>query len=85
MSDKGLIQSYVHHEDKSFFVSTIDRNSSSTQGGRYAETIVWEWDSLERKRGSILYQGGAGEGSIRTHQAMCLELFKTGLIANDHD
>ena len=88
--DKTLIQTYVFfssetQEDKAFFVSTIDRTSSSMYAGRYAETIVWEWDSVERKRGDIVHMGEGMEGSIRTHFSICEKLYKDGTMETDED
>jgi hypothetical protein len=88
--NKTLIQTYVFYsnetkEDKAFYVSTIDRESSSMYGGRYAETIVWEWDSSERKRGSILHMESGIQGTIRIHQNVCAELYKHGKILTDED
>ena len=88
--NKTLIQTYVSfssetQEDKAFFVSTIDRQSSSMYGGRYAETIVWEWDSVDRKRGDIVYMDSGMQGYIRIHQIVCEELYKHGKILTDED
>lgn len=88
--NKTLIQTYVFfsnetQEDKAFYVSTIDRESSSMYGGRYAETIVWEWDSAERKRRSILHMESGIQGSIRIHQHVCAELYEFGKIKTDED
>lgn len=87
---KTLMQTYVFfssetQEDKAFFVSTIDRNSSSMYEGRYAETFVWEWNSTERKRGGIVNTDEALEGSIRKHILVCEELYKHGRILQDGD
>ena len=91
--NKTLIQTYVFYspeqshnpnivkpEDKAFYVSTIDRTSSSMYGGRYAETIVWEWDSTTKQRGDIIHMGEGGEGSIRTHFSICEKLYKDGTM-----
>lgn len=82
MSDNKLIQSYVFHEDKAFFVSTIDRESSDAYayGARYSETIVWELNKVTKQRGEQLYMGSAARESIHKHQEMCKELFETGKI-----
>jgi len=82
-SDNTLIQSYVHHDGKRFFVSTIDRESSSPLGGRYAETIVWRWDKDEEHRGEMLSMHDDMQGSIRTHQAVVSAYFKDGKIPDD--
>ena len=86
--NKTLIQTYVFYsnestEDKAFYVSTIDRTSSSMYGGRYAETIVWEWDSTTKQRGDIIHMGEGGEGSIRTHFSICEKLYKDGTMQDE--
>lgn len=79
--NKKLIQTYVFTDDGAFFVSTIDRESSSMMGGRYAETMVWEWDGESRDRGSIMAQGEDIEGSIRRHMQIVEKLYSQGLAA----
>jgi len=88
--NKTLIQTYVFYsneqaEDKAFFVSTIDRESSSMYGGRYAETIVWEWDKSARERGDIVHTGEGFQGSIRTHMYICEKLYKDGTMQTEED
>jgi hypothetical protein len=88
--NKTLIQTYVFfssetQEDKAFFVSTIDRESSSMYGGRYAETIVWEWDNTTKVRGDIVHMGEGSQGSIRTHFNICEKLYKDGTMQTDEE
>ena len=88
--NKTLIQTYVFHsneqaEDKAFFVSTIDRTSSSMYASRYAETIVWEWDSTTKQRGDIIHIGEGSEGSIRIHFNICEKLYKDGSVEVDEE
>lgn len=88
MPNKTLIQTYVFYsnetqEDKAFFVSTIDRTSSSMYASRYAETIVWEWDSATKIRGEIVHIGEGMEGSIRTHFIICEKLYKDGTMQTE--
>lgn len=83
--NKTLIQTYVFflsktQEDKVFFVSTIDRESSSMYGGRYAETLVWEWDKTTKIRGDIVGMGEGFQGSIRTHMKICEKLYEVGTM-----
>lgn len=68
--DVTLAQTYIWHDGKLFFVSTINRDSSAVAAGphRYAETIVWECDPQTRERGNLIAQDGAGENSIHAHQ-----------------
>jgi len=75
-----VMKSYVHHDDKVFFVSTINRESSSMFGGMYAETMVWEWDPETRERGVFVGQGEGPMGSIYNHQSICQQLFNHGSI-----
>ena len=78
--EDSIVQSYVWHGDKGFFVSTINRPSSAAAayGRVYAETMVWEWDAKTRERGVIVGQDEAGEDSIRSHLAMVKRLHETG-------
>lgn len=76
--NETLIQSYVFHGDKAFFVSTINRESSSPLGGPYAETLVWEWDQKERKRGDLIGQTDGRVNTLFAHQDMCRTLFEGG-------
>ncbi len=80
MSDK-LIQSYVWHEGRVFFVSTINRESSAMHApGIYAETMVWECKTTApyRRMNRILYQGEDAMGSIHEHLSVCVRLATTG-------
>ena len=75
-----LAQTYVWHNDKAFFVSTINRECSSplAYGHIYAETLVWEWNPKTRERGKILGQDECSDGSISAHQNMVQRIFNTG-------
>lgn len=78
-ADSRLIKTFVFHGGNCYFVSTIDRDSSSIMGGRFAETLVWlfDWDKNERL-GMTGWQESAGEGSIRGHQSMVERIHRTG-------
>ena len=78
MIDKKLMKTFVFYEDKCFFVSTNNRESSSMYGGIYAETFVFEFDWNTNTKGVWLDQGEAGEGSLRTHNMFCENLYKYG-------
>lgn len=86
-ASKTVIQSYVHHGNKGFFlVSTIDRSSSAALcPGRYNETMVWEFDFKTKERGSILHQDGDALGSLKQHFAICEQLFNNGCIKDDNE
>lgn len=75
---KQLATTYVFHGDRTFNVSTIDRDSSSMAGGRYAETMVWECDSRTKDRLGMVGQFECGRGSLREHFAVCARLLETG-------
>lgn len=85
-ASKTVIQFYVHHGNKGFFVSTIDRSSSAALcPGRYNETMVWEFDFKTKERGSILHQDGAALGNLKKHFAICEQLFNNGCIKDDNE
>lgn len=82
-----VMQSYVWHEGKCFFVSTINRESSAVYayGATYAETMVWEYDYEKRVRGTLIGQGEGLTGSVHTHLAMCKQLAESGKFVSDED
>lgn len=75
-----LIRSNVRHEDKWFFVSTINRESSSmfAAGMIYAETMVWEYDNTTGERGAFLFQTDGARDSITAHTKCCERIATTG-------
>ncbi len=75
-----VIQSYVWHENKCFFVSTINRECSAilAYGDIYAETMVWECDTETRKRGNLVWQGEDVRDGIDTHISVCRKIHETG-------
>lgn len=76
---EAQIQSYVHHVDKCFFISTIERDSSAMLGpGRYNETIVWNFDPVKRERGAMIHTDEDFSGSLRTHFKLCQEYYFDG-------
>ena len=73
-------QSYVWHEDKCFFVSTIERDYDTGQGRiRGEETMVWEYDHKNRKRGEWIWQGGG----VVDHKNVCHALVADGKIPDE--
>jgi len=84
MSEK-VIQSYVWHEGKCFFVSTINRESSAVlaYGHRYAETMIWECDPETRERGNLVGTFDGIEGSVGTHVDLCRKLRDTGSVEDE--
>ena len=78
MRDERVIQSYVYYQDKVYFVSTIERDSSALLNPcRYNETIVWEFK--DNKKGEMLMQEGDCQGSIEMHNIICTEIYKNGV------
>lgn len=78
MTDSRVIKTYVFHDHQCFFVSTIERDSSAIDGGRYNETLVWEHDWEKRERGKMIGQYEGFKGSIKTHQRVVQTLFEDG-------
>ena len=75
--DNRIWQSYVYHEDKCWFVSTIMRGYDTYAGvTRGMETLVWEYDDKERKRGKLV----GHMGGVRDHQSICRCLIATGEV-----
>ena len=74
-----LIQSYVYFKDQFFYVSTINRESSSMMGtGVYSETIVWICDIDTLERGELIHQDEGRKDSIVKHMRICKTLNETG-------
>jgi hypothetical protein len=77
--DIKIIKSYVWHGERCFFVSTIERDSSSMLGPtRFYETIVWEYDWDKPMRGAQIYMDGGLRGFLAMHFAICQRLHSTG-------
>lgn len=95
MSNNIARQEVIAPDGQSYWVSTINRQSSSMENPcMFAETIVWECTAEtvidadgnpQRviKRGRIVWQGEAGEESRRTHDHAVEALTRGGLIALD--
>jgi hypothetical protein len=76
--DVTQLQSYVYYQDKCFFVSTIERDSSAAACPmRYAETIVWEYDRATATRGKILDMDGSGPALLQ-HTAIIKAYYEHG-------
>lgn len=75
-------QSYVWHKDKCFFVSTIERDFDTCEGTvRGQETLTWEYDLNEHKRGEWIGRSGG----ILDHQETCRCLIAYGEILSEDD
>jgi hypothetical protein len=76
MTDKNIWKSYVWHENKCFFVSTIWRDYDVCyEKIRGQETIVWEYDYDTGMRGKMVYQ--SSENNV--HEVVCKSLLYKGL------
>ena len=64
-----LAKSFISTNDKHYFVSTINRESSAAlaYGHVYAETIAWEWNPETETRGKIVWQDEAYRDSLVGH------------------
>ena len=76
MPDEPLWKSFVWHEGRCFFVSTIERDYSTCEGRtRGLETLVWNYDWTENKKvGYPIHHAGG----IVNHIAICRSLIATG-------
>jgi len=80
MDKNKVIQSYVWHGDKCFFVSTINRALSAYMcDGMYTETMAWTLDE-ENKINEQFGMASGPLGSIFQHIEMCKQLHETGTI-----
>lgn len=75
-----VIQSHVWYGEKQFFVSTINRESSSpyNHGGTYSETFAWEWPEGATERGKMVGQDEAGTDATHVHFKVCKQLAEHG-------
>ena len=54
-------------------------------GRIYSETLVWEWDSIAKKRGDLIGQDTHGEDCLYAHFNMVQRLFDTGKCEEPDD
>lgn len=80
MQDNAVIKTYVWHDGKCYFVSTIERDSSAAiiPAPRFNETIVWEYDWKTATRGKMIHQEDAVKGCIGVHQEIVRIIFNYG-------
>lgn len=78
-----VIGSYVHYDGKMWNVSTIYRECSAIDGHgtMYFETMVWEWDSVNKKRGKMVHQGE----KFNDHFDFCREIIRRGAFWEQND
>lgn len=80
--NKEVWKSYVWHDDKCFFVSTIERTFDTYAGSvRGMETLTWEYDWNTGTRGKWIGQSGG----IGDHYATCQCLILFGEIPDEED
>lgn len=64
-----LAKSFIKHKDKHYYISTINRQSSSVlaYGHVYSETLAWEWLPDSERRGEQVAQDDGLENDIKSH------------------
>lgn len=84
---KALKQEVVQFEDKFFWVSTINRQSSAiaVAGVEYAETMVFKTDAAGTARDGIVGQGEHARDSLFTHDLIVERLKRTGKVEEDDE
>lgn len=77
--NETVIQSFVWHNNKRYFISTIERDCSSLNvQTRYNETIVWDWPVGQEQRGTMLFMDEDIAGSISNHISICNRVYSSG-------
>jgi hypothetical protein len=79
-----ILKSYVWRGDKCFFVSTIERDSSASQGGRYFETLAWDFDWDKQTKGEMIAHAGDGP-AFRQHLDVVEQLYSRGFWKSVND
>jgi len=71
----NLMQTYVWHENKRFFVSTMRRQSSAAviPATWYAETYAWD-----QQNGDVVAQAAEGP-AFKQHMDVVKQLLETGV------
>jgi len=76
MTSIPIIKTYIYKDDKRYFVSTIERDSSAQLGpGRYNETLVFDWPEDE-KAGKLVSQNEDCKGFIDAHFLACRNIWE---------
>lgn len=77
--NETVIQTYVWHKDRRYFISTIERDCSAVSvQTRYNETIVWDWPAGQEKRGALIFIDEDMAGSIANHVRICNLIYNHG-------
>jgi hypothetical protein len=83
-----VAQSYIYYEDKLFYISTINRQSSAmiTDPPWYTETFVWELDPNNPTNvGDLVHESSSNfMNDITSHFETCMQFFENGK-ANKED
>ena len=81
--DERKLKTYVWHDGKCYFVSTIMRDSSAAEYPcRYAETMAWEYDWKTSERGEWVDQDGSGE-AFTQHMRVVEDFYRYGKRKSD--
>lgn len=77
-----LAKSFISTNDKHYFISTINRESSAmlAHGSIYAETIAWEWNPETNTRGEQVKQDESWQDSLEGHKRVIDFIYNGGLI-----
>lgn len=82
MNNNRIWQSYVYHEGKCIFVSTIERTCDTAAGEtRGLETLVWEYDDEKKERGKMIRH----MGGVVDHHMICRCWIAEGEILDETD
>lgn len=82
--DTPKLKTYVYGKAQSFFVSTIDRSCSSIHGGRYLETIVWDWCPETGDKGEMwMLSAGGVRGHMEAVKSLMLGVLPQDLEIED--
>jgi hypothetical protein len=79
--NKQYLRTFVQHEDKWFFVSTINRLISSEYPIELSETMVYEWDEKKGETGEWIGEFGGPSYSSAQHCACVEFLLRNGSIS----
>lgn len=80
MSSQLLIESYVWHGEKCFFVSTSLHDSSAVSGPKqYSKTTVWKVDWDKDELGDLVGSEWSPSG-LSQHFDACKILNETGVL-----
>lgn len=86
---EGYLWTRVFHKDSgvSFWVTTINRNSScrETPDHIYSESFVWDCDEKGLRGRKILFEDSDSRNSPRTHFKLVKKLLEGGLDALEEE